>query len=571
MTRTVALGDVSQDDEAGTAQATLDWTWSLGAEQVPWQFTTTAALSLDDEDEWQVAWTPALLAPELAEGETVSMTRQVAPRAQVLGANDEVLVEDRPVVRIGLDKSRVEEAGQDAAARALAAALGLDADALAAQVAAAGPKAFVEALVVREGDAAYDLTAIGALTGVNLVKDTLPLAPSRRFARPILGTVGSATAEIIEDSGGTVVAGDLVGLSGLQQRYDSQLRGTPGYTVVATAADGVVQRQLALIAPVAGTPLSTTIDAALQNIAEDLLADVVPASAIVAIRPSTGEVLAAASGAGGEGYSTATLGQYAPGSTFKVASTLALLRAGATPDETVSCPPTLTVEGRQFSNVPGYPTQFTGDVTLRTAFAHSCNTAFLGQAGTIAQSALVTAAGSLGLDSSADLGFSSFLGAVPDDADGTDHAASLIGQGRVLASPLGMATVAASVAAGHTVTPVLVRAAAVPAPATTTEPATPSPTTTPATPLTSDEAETLRELMAAVVTEGGATLLQSVPGDPVIAKTGTAQFGDGTDAHAWIIGAQGDLAVAVFVDVGESGAGTAGPILQAFLTRAQTG
>ena len=57
------------------------------------------------------------------------------------------------------------------------------------------------------------------------------LAPSRTFARSILGTVGEATKEIVDDSDGAVVAGDQVGLSGLQKRYDTTLRGTPGVQV----------------------------------------------------------------------------------------------------------------------------------------------------------------------------------------------------------------------------------------------------------------------------------------------------------------------------------------------------
>jgi hypothetical protein len=57
----------------------------------------------------------------------------------------------------------------------------------------------------------------------------------------------------------------------------------------------------------------------------------------------------------------------------------------------------------------------------------------------------------------------------------------------------------------------------------------------------------------------------------VIAKTGTAEFGTGEDlqTHAWMIAAQGDLAVAVFVEVGSSGSGTAGPILEGILRAAR--
>jgi cell division protein FtsI/penicillin-binding protein 2 len=56
----------------------------------------------------------------------------------------------------------------------------------------------------------------------------------------------------------------------------------------------------------------------------------------------------------------------------------------------------------------------------------------------------------------------------------------------------------------------------------------------------------------------------------VLAKTGTAEFGTGAPlrTHAWMIAVHGDLAVAVFVDVGRSGAGTAGPVLERFLRAA---
>src|SRR5690606_33059339 len=61
-----------------------------------------------------------------------------------------------------------------------------------------------------------------------------------------------------------------------------------------------------------------------------------PASAIVALRPSPGAAPAAANGRGSGGFNTATAGQYAPGSTFKVVTALALLRAGLTPGDVVT-------------------------------------------------------------------------------------------------------------------------------------------------------------------------------------------------------------------------------------------
>ncbi len=560
---TVAASTVDAKDK-DSAKATLHFAWDVDESDADWTYDTHVTLTRGDDDTWQAAWAPTILAPDLAPGEALSVTRTPADRANILGAGGAAIVEPRPVQHVGVDKTHVTDAaGQDAAARALAGALQIDPDAFAAKVAAAGPKAFVEAIVLRDGDPSYDLPALLAIPGVSSVAGTLPLAPSRSFARPILGSVGDATAEIVEKSDGAVAAGDLAGLSGLERQYDAQLRGLPGLAIVAT--NGAAQRELYTVAPTAGTPVQTTLDLTLQQAAENVLVGVGPASAVVAVRPSTGDVLAAASGAGGEGMSTATLGQFAPGSTFKVVSALALLRSGLTPDSQVTCPTTVTVDGREFENFPGYPTDKLGDVPLRTAFANSCNTAFISARDSATQDALIDAAGSLGLVPDAALGFPAFLGAVPGDSDGTDHAASMIGQGRVLASPLGMATVAASVAQGSTVVPrLVVQDAPAPKPSD-------SPSKRPQVPLTADEAATLKSLMRSVVTEGGATFLQDVPGDEVAAKTGTAQFGDAGNLqnHVWMIAVQGDLAVAVFVDVGDYGSTTAGPLLEAFLRAAQ--
>jgi cell division protein FtsI/penicillin-binding protein 2 len=303
--------------------------------------------------------------------------------------------------------------------------------------------------------------------------------------------------------------------------------------------------------------LRTTLDPRLQAEAEAALAGVAPASALVAIRPSTGDILAAASGEGSNGYNTATFGQYAPGSTMKVVTSLALLRAGLQPSSTMPCTPTIVVDGKSFKNYDDYPPSGLGDIPLRTAVANSCNTAFIAQHGKLGDPDLTNAAAALGLGVDHDLGFPAYFGSVPKPASETEKAASLIGQGKVLASPMAMATVAASVAHGKTVLPRLLPDHDV----TQQEPAEP---------LTGGEATVLRDLMRAVVTDGSGAFLADVPGAPVGAKTGTAEFGTGDPlpTHAWMIATHGDLAVAVFVDRGESGSQTAGPILEEFLRAA---
>jgi cell division protein FtsI/penicillin-binding protein 2 len=552
----VSLGQVTEAD-TGPATARLSYAWRLPGTSTPWTYRTTARLEQGPNDTWRVHLAPSLVHPALRSGERLELRTLLAKRADILGPGGRPLVTERPVLRFGIDKAQVPSARQATSARALARLVGVDPATFVAQVRNAGAKAFVEAIVLRTQDARRVLRAAGDIAGAGVLRDTLPLAPTREFARPLLGAVGPVTAEVVQKSGGVYRSGDEAGLSGLEQRYDERLRGQPGHVVEAVDARGR-RRELFTERPLPGQPLLTTLDLRLQSTAERAVAGVRPASALVAIRPSTGSIVAAASGPGSGGLSTATVGRYAPGSTFKVVSSLALLRNGFRPSSPVSCPPTTVVNGKSFKNYDDYPPSALGRIPLTTAVANSCNTAFVNESDTVSQADLAEAAASLGLGVDHDLGFPAYFGSVPaTDADAgseTGHAASLIGQGRVEASPLAMATVAASVARGRVVVPRLIGDQ-------------PSDAAPPTKPLTRTEAARLRLLMRGVVTRGSASFLADLPGAPVLAKTGTAEFGTGSPprTHAWMIAAHGDLAVAVFVDVGESGSSTAGPILERFL------
>lgn len=554
----VDVVDVLAVEEEGRAEATLAWRWDV-SDTAAWEYETTVGLTQGgDGSTWAVAWSPDDLAPGLAEGETVGLRTLAPQRGDIIGDGGEVLVTERPVLRYGLDKTKVEGPQVARSARRIARVLDVDAAAYAERAEAMGAQAFVEALVLREDDALEVLPAFRRVPGALAVRDTLPLAPTREFAAALLGRVGPATAEVVEESGGSIVAGDEVGLSGLQARYDEQLRGSPGTAVVARGADDVL-RTLFEVPATDGTDLVTTLSSDLQSRAEVALATLgagAPAAALVAIRPSDGAILATANGEGAAGADLAATGQYAPGSTFKVVSSLALLRSGLAVDDVVSCPPTTVVDGRSFKNYDDYPSSAIGDIPFVQAIAQSCNTALIANADRLAAGDLSAAAAALGLGVDHDLGFGVYFGQVPPAETETGAAADLIGQGTVLASPFAMATVAASVAAGRTVLPVLL-------------PDHEVQQVAPEVPLTGREAGTLRGLMRAVVTTGSGRFLLDVPGE-IGAKTGTAEYGEPNAAgdlptHAWMIATRGDLAVAVFVETGVSGSQTAGPVLEAFL------
>ncbi|MBI4943463.1 MAG: penicillin-binding protein [Actinobacteria bacterium] len=289
----------------------------------------------------------------------------------------------------------------------------------------------------------------------------------------------------------------------------------------------------------------TTLDVTYQQAATKALAGTRSSAAIVAIDVRTGEVRAVANRPY-TGVPPALSGRYAPGSTFKIVTALAALRNGKTPSSTVKCPTTINSYGKIFKNHEKAPNR---SMSLTEAFADSCNTAFIGLARSLPEGALASAAEDLGFNADQRLPVASFGGSYPTPKDNAELAASAIGQGRVEASPLQMASVAAAVASGTYRQPRLLADC-------------PDCVTTPI-----PEAAKIRPMMRAVVTSGTGTAAAGVAGGPVYGKTGTAEFGSGTalQNHAWFVGWQGTTAFAVFVDVGASGGETAAPIAARFL------
>jgi cell division protein FtsI/penicillin-binding protein 2 len=408
-------------------------------------------------------------------------------------------------------------------------------------------------VTLRESAFESKQSAIQAIDGVRTLDDTAPLAPTRGFARALLGTVGPATAEQLERLGSDYGPGAQVGQFGLEARYERRLAGTPTRKIVVRLEDGTQDRTLATKGGTPGRSVRTTLSEDVQAAAEKALGSRSSEAALVAVRPSTGDVLAVANRPTDSSFDRALAGGYAPGSTFKVVSTTALLRDGLNPNDTVACPPTITVGGRRFKNFEGGAA---GAVPFAQDFAVSCNTAFISLTGRLPADALQRTARDFGLGRKVRLPLPVAASQVPPGADRVERAAAMIGQARIVSSPLQMAGVAATVADGRWRAPRLVS----------------SDPHTAAAPLSGAVVGTLRTLMRRVVTAGSGTALAGVPGT-VIGKSGTAEFGSGNPprTHAWFIAARGDLALAVLVERGRSGGSVAAPIAARFFSALGSG
>ena len=537
---TLTLGQVTETD--GTATAAYTAEWALPAVATPWKYDGTLQL-VRAEDAWRVRWAPSDLHPRLAAGQTVAVTRRLPERAALQDAAGEPLFTREQVVTVGVEPRKATDV--PALAARLAAALEIRPADVVADVKAAKPDAFVPVITLRR--AAYEQVKpkIYDLPGTVFRDGEQLLGPSPTFAQPVLGRVGDATAEVLKEAGGDYRTGDQLGTSGLQRALNTTLAGKAGATVRAG------ETVLAELAGAPGAPVRTTLDRRTQTAAETAVAAMRTPTALVAVRPSTGEILAVANNEATT-YEIGLAGRFPPGSTFKIVTATALLDAKVVrPAATVPCPGTTVVYGKEFENQDQFDL---GTVPLRTAFARSCNTSFTSLSQRLDDRALGAAAARYGVGTEWALPVRSFGGSVPPPRDDTEKAADAIGQGRVEVSPLAMALVAAGVAKGGPVVPSLVAGA---------QPAGAAPAGPPAASLTA-----LRDMMRAVVVSGTATTLADVPGS-VAGKTGTAEYGTAVPplSHAWFTGYQRDLAFAVFVQDGRSSATTAVPVARAFLTR----
>lgn len=524
------LDQVRDTGDSGAAvQASFSVTWTVG-EGRDWTYPSTFDLrrTEDPTRPWQVRWSPTVIHPKLSAQQSMAVREEESAPAPVLDRDGGPVLTAQKVVSVLLYR---DQAGDVAAvATSLATVLARFDPAITAQsildgsAAVAAGNGYTTA-VLREPDYQEVKDLIYELPGVRFVAQNRVLPPDREFAKQLLPTVRTAA--------------------------EPQITGKPGWRVVTLDAVGAEVETLNDVPPTPGTTVTTTLSRLTQAAAENAI-DALPQQAmIVALQPSTGEVLAVAQNPAADAAGPIALtGRYPPGSTFKIVTAAAALQAGVVAAATpVPCPGTTVIDGRAIPNSDQFDL---GTVELHTAFARSCNTTFARLAADLPAAALNDAARQFGLGVDFVMaGATTITGSAPPGQSAVARAEAGFGQGTVVASPFGMALVAATVARGTMPTPVLVRGSSTTADVT---PAAPTPAVV----------DALRVMMREVVTAGTARALLGVPGE-VYGKTGTAQFGDGSRSHGWFVGYRGDVAFAVLIVDG----GSSAPAVQAaaqFLT-----
>ena len=541
----VEVGDVDADAEP--VMAPIAVTLDLGEAGAATWDSVLPLLEVEDVG-WRVDWSEPAFHPLLPEGGSLQRSTTWPERAPILGVGGQTVVGPVETIRVGIEPQRFD---REASIPVLAAELALDPAEIEAALDAPGvqPDHFVPIAELRPDAFDQVREVIFPIPGVLFPRGEARGGPTDGFARHLAGRFGEVTAERLEELGPPYAVGDRVGLDGLEARFEEQLAGRPQVELLILDAEGEEAAVLATFPGIEPEPLVTTLDPGLQSAAEAALAEVTVPAALVAVDAATGEVRASVSRPLTEGFNRAVGGEYPPGSTFKVITAYALLQSGLQASSPVDCPPELVVDGRRFRNFEGGSS---GSVPFSRAFADSCNTAMIGAAGSLTDGALADAASLFGFGADYSLGTTTLGGSFGDPTTAVERAASAIGQARVTASPLHMATVAAAVLDGTWRSPLLLPGAAA-------ERAT--------SPLDPAVREQLASLMRLVVTDGSGTRTD-VPGLDVIGKSGTAEFGEGDPlpTHAWFIAAADGLGIAVVLEGGGVGGRDAAPVAARFLT-----
>ena len=377
------------------------------------------------------------------------------------------------------------------------------------------------------------------------------VAPTRGFSRSypagaavahLTGYVGAASAEQFKQTRDPlmVTPGFKLGKDGLEKTLEPRLRGTAGQKRVEVTARGKLVRELATRPDLPGATARLTIDAGLQEYAARRLGT--NSGSAVVIDCLTGEMLAMVSmpaydpNSFSDGISRlewqmlsdddhvplmnkVTQGLYPPGSTVKPMNGLALLHAGVSADERISCSGALRVGTGIFHC---HLKRGHGALDLKNAIMQSCDIYFYEMVRRLGYDNVAPVARALGLGQKFDLPFTSQrFGTVPDSAwkqrkydtswTVADSLNASIGQGYVLANPLQLAVMAARLASGRALQPSIladrVRADA------------------PALPVRPEHLSIIHEAMWGVVNGGGTggAARMLTPGVALAGKTGTAQ------------------------------------------------
>lgn len=522
------LDSVDLNDTVATATYTMNWDLPRNRD-LSYQASMTLTRFGDD---WTISWHPSVLHPELSTSQHLELRAINAERASVVSSDGADILVPGTVYRLLVDLDQVTDLNPTVNRIVTVVNAAHERD---SQVQRLNAEELSRNL--KDASGRFSVMTINEREGVN-VKNELANTPG------IIMNPEAAMVNIDPD-----FAPDII--SRVARVVEEELEGANGWEIATVTPDGVAMKTLERHEAEEAPAVRISLDHDVQQAAEEavnLRRDM--QTMLVAIRPSTGEILAVAQSdlADREG-DLALSGQYPPGSTFKIISAgLGIEDQGLTPDSIVPCPGSMNLYGRTVNNY----NQFSlGNVPLELAFARSCNTTFADISTKADPGELKEIGRSFGLGMNYEIpGINTVTGSIPEGETPLERTEAGYGQGLTLASPFGMALVSATVAAGKTPNPTFISGHE-------------TKDSGDAKPLKKETIDQLRRVMRAVVLPGG-TAGGMRAGGEIYGKTGEAEITGGS--HAWFTGYRDDIAWATLVVLG-GGSEAAVAVTDEFLVR----
>lgn len=289
--------------ESDTEQLSVRYEMSFDTAAGPVSFENEAYFT-EGEDGYRLIWTDGLIFPELESEDKVRVTTYPAERGQILDRNGNLLAGPGTAVSVGIVPGKLEN--REASISRAAELLEMDVETVEAKLSESWvtEESFVplrslskiqevEAMAVdlpeetrKEWERQQQLLEIPGI----LISDTeVRSYPLAEAASHLIGYVQAVTAEDLEEHEG-YHTGSVIGRSGMESLYETELKGEDGYAIRILDSEGNVKRSVASKKQIDGETIRLTIDADLQKkLYEQFRED---PGCSVAMNPVTGEVLA---------------------------------------------------------------------------------------------------------------------------------------------------------------------------------------------------------------------------------------------------------------------------------------